>query len=77
MLEMLKMAIDGAKRNHRQVGYLRRGARQLSRDCGTPDQTLVDSISVNPSSVLRTMAVVHEAERSSGPVPMEGCAAAV
>ena len=28
----------------------------------------IDSISVNPSSILRTMAIVHEAERSMAKV---------
>jgi len=28
----------------------------------------IDSISINPSSILRTMAIVHEAERSMAKV---------
>ena len=63
MLEMLRLAIAGAKRNHRHVGI-----------CGEAPATYpeiarylvglgIDSISVNPSSLVRTIEVVQEAER--------------
>lgn len=62
MLEMLRLAVTGAKRNGRKVGICGEApanypdvARFLV-ECG------IDSISVNPSSVLRTIAVVNEAE---------------
>jgi pyruvate,water dikinase len=61
MLEMFRQAVVGAKRNGRHVGICGeapanyRIARYLT-------QLGIDSISVNPSSVFQTMAVVLEAE---------------
>jgi pyruvate,water dikinase len=63
MLEMLRLAVQGAHRNRRHVGI-----------CGEAPATYpeiaeylvgqgIDSISVNPGSVLRTMQVVHAAEQ--------------
>jgi pyruvate,water dikinase len=65
MLEMLKLAVTGAKRNGRHVGI-----------CGEAPATYpeiakylvglgIDSISVNPGSVLKTITVVQEAEQGS------------
>ena len=36
MLEMLRLAVAGAKRNHRHVGDLRRGASEPPRDRAVP-----------------------------------------
>ena len=62
MLEMLKLAVLGARRNHRHVGICGEApanypeiARQLA-DWG------IDSISVNPASLVKTFRVVAEAE---------------
>lgn len=62
MLEMLRLAVTGAKRNGRHVGICGEApanhpdiARYLTR-------LGIDAISVNPSSLLRTIAVVQEAE---------------
>lgn len=62
MLEMLRLAVTGAKRNGRHVGICGEApanhpdiARYLTR-------LGIDAISVNPSSLLRTIMVVREAE---------------
>jgi pyruvate,water dikinase len=75
MLEMLRMAISGAKRNHRHIGICGEAPANYPEIAGFLTRFGIDSISVNPSSVLRTMAVVHEAEQGSASV--EGYAAAV
>ena len=75
MLEMLRMAISGAKRNHRHIGICGEAPANYPEIAGFLTRLGIDLISVNPSSVLRTMAVVHEAEQGSASV--EGYAAAV
>ena len=63
MLEMLKMAVSGAKRNRRHIGICGEAPAnypEIARFLAGLD---IDSISVNPSSLLRTIAVVYEAER--------------
>ena len=67
MLEMLRMAIDGAKRNHRHIGICGEAPANYPEIAGFLTRLGIDSISVNPSSVLRTMAVVHEAEQGVAP----------
>ncbi|KAK9366194.1 phosphoenolpyruvate synthase [Lipomyces kononenkoae] len=62
MLEMLRLAVAGAKRNGRKVGICGEAPANYP-DIASYLVTLhIDSISVNPSSLLRTMGVVHEAE---------------
>jgi pyruvate,water dikinase len=65
MLEMLKMAINGARRNHRHIGICGEAPANYPEIAGFLTRLGIDSISVNPSSVLRTMAVVHDAERGA------------
>ena len=61
------MAIDGAKRNHRHIGICGEAPANYPEIAGFLTRLGIDSISVNPSSVLRTMAVVLEAERNVAP----------
>ena len=63
MLEMLRMAIGGAKRNHRHIGICGEAPANYPEIARFLTRLGINSISVNPSSVLRTMAVVHEAEQ--------------
>lgn len=67
MLKMLEMAIDGAKRNHRHIGICGEAPANYPEIAGFLTRLGIDSISVNPSSVLRTMAVVYDAERNVAP----------
>ena len=62
MLEMLKLAVLGAKRNGKHVGICGEAPANYPEIAHYLAQLGIDSISVNPSSVLRTMQVVGEAE---------------
>lgn len=62
MLEMLRLAVVGAKRNGRHVGICGEAPANYPEIAGYLTGLGIDSISVNPSSVFRTMAAVVEAE---------------
>lgn len=62
MLEMFRQAVTGAKRNGRHVGICGEAPANYPEIARYLTQLGIDSISVNPSSVFRTMAVVAEAE---------------
>ena len=66
MLEMLRLAVDGRQAQRPSRRHLRRGARQLSRDRPLPDRARHRLDQRQPSSLLRTMAVVAEAEAAAG-----------
>ena len=66
MLEMLRLAVTGARRNGRHVGI-----------CGEAPATYpeiahylvglgIDAISVNPQSLMTTIGIVREAEQATG-----------
>jgi pyruvate,water dikinase len=65
MLEMLKLAVLGAKRNGRHVGICGEAPANYPEIACYLTELGIDSISVNPSSILRTMHVVAEAEASA------------
>ena len=65
MLEMFKLAVTGAKRNRRHVGICGEAPANYPEIARYLAQLGIDSISVNPSSVLRTLQVVGEAESAS------------
>ncbi len=62
MLEMFRQAVAGAKRNGRHVGICGEAPANYPEIARYLTQLGIDSISVNPSSVFRTMAVVAEAD---------------
>ena len=62
MLEMLRLAVVGAKRNGRHIGICGEAPANYPEIAHYLARLGIDSISVNPSSVLRTMQVVGEAE---------------
>jgi pyruvate,water dikinase len=62
MLEMLRLAVAGAKRNGRHIGICGEAPANFPEVARFLAQLGIDSISVNPSSILRTMQVVWEAE---------------
>ena len=66
MLEMLRLAVEGAKRNGRHVGICGEAPANYPEIARYLAGLGIDSISVNPSSLLRTMAVVAEAETAAG-----------
>jgi pyruvate,water dikinase len=63
MIEMLRLAVAGAKRNGRHVGICGEAPATYPEIATFLTGIGIDSISVNPSSLLRTMAIVREAER--------------
>jgi pyruvate, water dikinase len=71
MLEMLKLAVLGAKRNGRHIGICGEAPANYPEIAHYLAQLGIDSISVNPSSVLRTMQVVGEAEAAVAPQDRE------
>ena len=67
MLEMLRLAVLGAKRNGRHVGICGEAPANYPEIARYLTQLGIDSISVNPSSILRTMQVVSDAEAATVP----------
>ena len=76
MLEMLRLAVTGAHRNHRHVGICGEAPANYPEIARFLAGIGIDSISVNPSSVLRTIKVVREAEQSAETGPLRHAAAA-
>jgi len=64
MLEMLRLAIAGAHRNARHVGICGEAPANYPEIARFLAELGIDSISVNPSSLVRTIAVVREAEQA-------------
>jgi pyruvate, water dikinase len=62
MLEMLRLAVTGAKRNGRHVGICGEAPANYPDIAEFLTGLGIDSISVNPASLLRTMEVVRQAE---------------
>ncbi|MEY9123252.1 phosphoenolpyruvate synthase [Bradyrhizobium yuanmingense] len=62
VLEMFRQAIVGAKRNGRHIGICGEAPANYPEIARYLTGLGIDSISVNPSSVFRTMAVVADAE---------------
>lgn len=65
MLEMLRLAVAGAKRTHRKIGICGEAPANHPEIARFLTELGVDSISVNPSSLLRTITIVKEAEAVS------------
>jgi pyruvate,water dikinase len=65
MLEMLRLAVVGAKRNGRHVGICGEAPANYPEIARYLAQLGIDSISVNPSSIVRTMQVVSDAEKAA------------
>jgi len=67
MLEMLRLAVTGAKRNERHIGICGEAPANYPEIARYLAKLGIDSISVNPSSVLHTMQAVSEAEAGMSP----------
>ena len=65
MLEMLRLAVAGAQRNGRHVGICGEAPANYPEIARYLAELGIDSISVNPSSILRTMQIVREAEETA------------
>jgi len=64
MLEMLRLAVDGAKRNHRHVGICGEAPANYPEIVRYLVRQGIDSISVNPTSVMKTIDQVWTAENA-------------
>jgi len=62
MLEMFRLAVSGAKRNGRHVGICGEAPANYPEIARFLTGLGIDSISVNPGSLARTIAIVREAE---------------
>jgi pyruvate,water dikinase len=63
MLEMLRLAVTGAKRNHRHVGICGEAPANYPEIASFLAALGIDSISVNPASLPRTLTVVRDVEQ--------------
>jgi pyruvate,water dikinase len=70
MLEMLRLAVTGAKRNHRHVGICGEAPANYPEIARFLAGLGIDSISVNAASLLHTTTVVHEAEQALATGPL-------
>ncbi len=69
MLEMLRLAVTGAKRNHRHVGICGEAPANYPEIARFLAGLGIDSISVTAASLLRTITIVHEAEQAAARAP--------
>jgi pyruvate,water dikinase len=67
MLEMLRLAVTGAKRNHRHCGICGEAPANFPDLAAALVGMGIDSISVNPASLMRTIAAVAAAEMPRKP----------
>lgn len=63
VLEMLRLAVDGARRNGRHVGICGEAPANYPEIAAFLVSHGIEAISVTPASLMRTIAVVREAER--------------
>ncbi|MGC2201090.1 MAG: phosphoenolpyruvate synthase [Stellaceae bacterium] len=70
MLEMLRLAVTGAKRNHRHVGICGEAPANYPEIAQFLTRLGIDSISVTAASLLRTITAVYEAEQSAAAHPV-------
>ena len=71
MLEMLRLAVTGARRNHRKVGICGEAPATYPDIARFLAEIGIDTISVNPSSLLRTIKIVRDAEAGPPGVPTD------
>lgn len=65
MLEMLRLAVAGAKRNNRHIGICGEAPANYREISYFLTELGIDAISVNPASITLTTAVVREAEAAT------------
>jgi pyruvate,water dikinase len=70
MLEMLRLAVTGAKRNRRHVGICGEAPANYPEIARFITRVGIDSISVNAASLLSTLTIVHEAEEEAAASPL-------
>jgi phosphoenolpyruvate synthase/pyruvate phosphate dikinase len=67
LLALLRLAVAGARRNGRKVGICGEAPANYPEIARFLTEIGIDSISVNPSSLLRTIGIVREAETTRQP----------
>jgi pyruvate, water dikinase len=75
MLEMLRLAVEGARRNGRHIGICGEAPANYPEIARFLTGLGIDSISVNPASLLRTMTIAREAEEAEAQREKAGLAA--
>ncbi len=70
MLDMLRLAVTGAKRNRRHVGICGEAPANYPEVAQFLAKLGIDSISVNAASLLHTLTAVYEAEREAASAPL-------
>ncbi|MBO1076556.1 phosphoenolpyruvate synthase [Roseomonas marmotae] len=63
VLEMLRLAVSGARRNHRHIGICGEAPANYPEIAAYLVSLGIEAISVTPASLLRTINVVREAEQ--------------
>jgi len=63
MFKMFKLAIEGAKRNKRHIGICGEAPANYPEVAAYLVEQGIDSMSVNPSSLLKTIEIVDQAEK--------------
>lgn len=75
MTEMFRLAIEGARRNRRHVGICGEAPANYPEVARRLVVQGIDSISVNPSSLVQTFRVVAAAEADIEPLPLKAALA--
>jgi pyruvate, water dikinase len=65
MLEMLRLAVTGAKRNRRHVGICGEAPANYPDIARFLARLGIDSISVNAASLLQTLTAVSQAQKAA------------
>ncbi|HEX6142606.1 MAG TPA: phosphoenolpyruvate synthase [Geminicoccaceae bacterium] len=71
MLEMLKLAVEGAKRNHRKVGICGQAPSDYPEIAKYLVELGIDSLSLTPDSTLKTLLEIVELEKQLGRAPRD------
>jgi pyruvate,water dikinase len=69
VLEMIRLTIEGGKRNGRHVGICGQAPSDYPEVASYLVEQGIDSISLNPDSIIRTMRNLVEVERRLGITP--------
>ena len=62
VMKMIKMAVEGAKRNHRHSGICGQGPSDYPEMAEALVKLGIDSMSLNPDSVLQTIQTISRLE---------------
>jgi pyruvate,water dikinase len=66
VLEMLRQAVEGAKRNHRHAAICGQAPSDYPEIAAFLVKLGIDALSLNPDSVLKTTLAVLDLERAAG-----------